>query len=47
MSGEGKCTSPGAYPVKRQRKAISMEEKLDVIHKLHKGQRTAKYLPCS
>jgi hypothetical protein len=40
MSEKRKSTPPSAIQVKNQRKTISIEEKLDVISRLLKGERT-------
>jgi hypothetical protein len=36
MSEKHKSTSPSATPIKKQHKAMSIEEKLDIIHRLKK-----------
>lgn len=43
---EYKSVTSGATPGRKQRQAISIEEELDVINWLEKGECIAKYLPC-
>jgi len=44
MSKKRNCTSHSAIQVKNWHKSISIEEKLDVINRLEKGERTVGYM---